>query len=69
MEIKEFYSLEEIQKYYDEKTNTYVFPEDEEYIDLIKLKSDLNIESNIDNKNIVAIDINGNRWHIGGVRK
>ena len=63
---KEFNSIDEIEKYYDEKTNTYIFTEDEEYIDL---KLDLNAEANIDVKNIVAIDANGNRWHIGGVRK
>ena len=65
---KEFNNIEEIEKYYDKKTNTYVFTEDEEYLDLIKLKSDLNVEANIDAKNIVAIDVNGNRWHIRGVR-
>ena len=63
---KELNSIDEIEKYYDEKTNTYTFAEDEEYIDL---KLDLNVETNIDVKNIVAIDANGNRWHIGGVRK
>ena len=72
MESKEFNCLEEIEKYYDKKTNTYTFTEDEEYINLTKLNSDLNVEANIENidvKNIVAIDANGNRWHIGGVRK
>ena len=66
---KELNSIEKIEKYYDKKTNTYIFTEDEEYIDLTKLNSDLNVEANIDVKNIVAIDANGNRWHIGGVRK
>ena len=55
--IKEFNSLEEIQKYYDEKSNTYVFKENGEYIDLIKLKFDLNVESNIDARDIEAHDI------------
>ena len=62
---KEFNTIEEIEKYYGKKTNTYTFTEDEEYIDL---KLDLNAEANIDAKNIVAIDANGNRWHIGGVK-
>ena len=69
MTSKEFNNLEEIQKYYDEESNTYVFKENEKFIDLTKLNSDLNVEANIDVKNIVAIDANGNRWHIGGVRK
>ena len=59
---------EEDRKYYDEKSNTYVCKENEKFIDLTKLNSDLNVEANIDVKNIVAIDANGNRWHIGGVK-
>ena len=66
---KEFNDLKEIEKYYDEESNTYVFKENEKFIDLTELNSDLNVEANIDVKNIVAIDANGNRWHIGGVRK
>ena len=54
-----------MKKCYDKDTVTYVSKEDEEYIDL---KLDLNAETNIDAKNIVAIDANGNRWHIGGVK-
>ena len=57
-----------MKKCYDKDTITYVSKEDEEYIDLTKLNSDLNVEANIDAKNIVAIDANGNRWHIGGVK-
>ena len=67
--IKEFNSIGEIEKYHDKNTNTYVFKENEKFIDLTKLNSDLNVEANIDVKNIVAIDANGNRWHIGGIRK
>lgn len=60
--IKEFNNLEEIQKYYDKKTNTYVFKENDKYIGLIKINFDLNIKSNIDcrninGKNITAYDI------------
>lgn len=70
--IKEFNSLEEIQKYYDEKTNTYVFKEDGKYIDLIKFNFDLKIFSHIDAlgieaRNIDAYDINShniNVWDI-----
>ena len=55
---KEFNNLEEIQKYYDEKTNTYVFKEDDdEYIDLVIFNFDLEIESNIDACDIKAFNI------------
>ena len=56
--IKEFNSLEEIQKYYDEKTNTYIFKEDDEYIDLVVFNFDLYINANIDAMDINAWDIN-----------
>lgn len=55
--IKEFNSLEEIKKYYDKKTNTYIFKEDDEYIDLIKFNFDLSITSNIKCKNIYCRNI------------
>lgn len=64
---KEFNSLEEIQKYYDEKSKTYIFKEDGKYIDLVVFNFDLdtsaNIEAgcidglNIEAKNIKAWDI------------
>lgn len=54
---KEFYSLDEIQKYYDEKSNTYIFKEDGKYIDLVVFNFDLNIQANIDAKNIDAYNI------------
>ena len=61
--IKEFNNMEEIQKYYDKKTNTYNFKEDGQGIELIKFNFDLNIKSNIEcrniiGKNITAYDIN-----------
>ena len=52
--IKEFNSLEEIKKYYDKKTNTYIFEEDGQVIELIKFNFDLNIKSNINARNINA---------------
>ncbi len=55
---KEFNNLEEIQKYYDKKTNTYVFKEDDKYIDLVIFNFDLEINSNINACNIIALDIN-----------
>ena len=64
---REFNSLEKIKKYYDEKTNTYVFKENGKYIDLIILNFNLNISANIIAKSITAIDItalNINSWDI-----
>lgn len=54
---KEFYSIEEIEKYYDEVTNTYVFEENGEYIDLVVFNFDLDI-----NAHIYANSINA--WNI-----
>ena len=34
--VKEFNSLEEIQQYYDEESNTYVFKENNKFIDIVK---------------------------------
>ena len=45
--IKEFNKLEEIEKYYNKETNTYVFKEDGEWIDLVVFNFDLRIGSNI----------------------
>ena len=55
--IKEFNSLKEIQKYYDVKSNTYVFKEDGDYIDLVVFNFNLNIQANIDAKDIGALNI------------
>ena len=54
---KEFNSLDEIQKYYDEKSNTYIFIESGEYIDLVVFNFDLDACANIDALNIDAWDI------------
>lgn len=54
---KEFYSLDEIQKYYDKKSNTYIFIEDDETIDVVVFNFDLDVEANIDAKTINAFDI------------
>ena len=55
---KEFNSLDEIQKYYDEETNTYVFKEKGKYIDLVVLNFDLDVKANIDAMDIKARNIN-----------
>lgn len=72
---KEFNSFEEIKKYYDEKSNTYIFKENDEMIDLVKFKFDLDVEANIDAwdidaKNIYVLDINArhiNAWNINSM--
>ena len=56
--IKEFNSLDEIQKYYDEKSNTYIFKENGSYIDLVVFNFDLDVEANIDAGCIDALNIN-----------
>ncbi len=68
--IKGFNNLQEIEKYYDEKINTYVFKEDDRYIDLVIFNFDLKIDSNIDACNIDACNIdvyNINAWDINAL--
>lgn len=57
MNIKEFNNLEEIQKYYDKKRNTYIFEEDGNYLGLIIFRFDLNVKANIRALNIIGRDI------------
>ena len=61
--VKEFNSLEEIQKYYDKNTNTYVFKKMGLYIDSVKFNFNLEVRANIDASvidalNIIALNIN-----------
>ena len=66
--VKEFNNLEEIKKYYDEESNTYIFKEDNEYLDLIIFNFSLDIKCNIKCRNIAGIDITTacdiNAWDI-----
>lgn len=65
--VKEFNNLKEIKKYYDRKTNTYVFKEDNKYIDLVVFNFDLNIKSNIYAQQLEARNINAcniNAWNV-----
>ena len=55
--IKVFNNLEELKRYYDEETDTYIFKENNEYIEEIIINFDLNIESNIEASNISAPSI------------
>lgn len=57
MNIKTFDSLEEIQKYYDRKRNTYIFEEDGNYLGLVIFNFDLNVKANIRALNIIGRDI------------
>ena len=65
--IKEFNSLEEIEKYYDKNTNTYVFVENEEYIDLVIFHFDLHVEANIDAYDIEACNIKANNIYANNI--
>ena len=58
--IKEFYSIDEIQKYYNKEINTYVFKEDDRYIDLVIFNFDLDVNSDINALDINADDIIAN---------
>lgn len=65
--VKQFDSLEEIQKYYDKNTNTYVFMENEEYIEVVVFDFDLNVEANIDAYDIEACNINANNINVNNI--
>ena len=55
--IREFNSLEEVENYYDQETNTYIFKENGEHINLVIFNFDLNVEANIEAYDIEACDI------------
>lgn len=55
--IEIFNSLEEIQKYYDKETNTYIFMENDKYIDVVMFNFTLEVNANIRGGNIRAWDI------------
>lgn len=57
MSKKEFNSLEEIKKYYDKESNTYIFKEDNKYIDSVIFNFDLNVDANIEVNDIHAQNI------------
>lgn len=66
--IREFNSLEEIEKYYDNETNTYIFKEDGELIDLVIFNFDLNVDANIEVYNINACDIYANNINANHIK-
>ena len=55
--IREFNSLEEIQKYYNSNNNTYIFDENDDLIDLVVFNFDLNVKANIVARDIKAGDM------------
>ena len=63
MIIKVFNNLEEIEKYYDEKSNTYIFKENGWFIDLVVFNFYLNVKANITAGNIDAFDIKARDIH------
>lgn len=65
---REFYNLYEIQKYYDEKSNTYIFKENDNYIDLIVFKFNLHVDANIDAADVRAYDIHANNIDVADIR-
>lgn len=60
---KIFNSLDEIQKYYNEESNTYIFKEYGIYINLVIFNFNLNVKSNIYAWNIYARNINALNIH------
>ncbi len=55
--VREFNNKDEIEKYYDEKINTYIFKEDNDMIDLVVFNFDLKIGANIIARDIRALNI------------
>lgn len=60
---KVFNNLNDIQKYYNEETNTYNFRENGEIIDVVIFNFDLNVESNIEARDIRATSITAKNIH------
>lgn len=56
--VKVFYSIEEIEKYYNKELNTYIFKENGEYIDLVLFNLDLKVQANIIARDISGCNIN-----------
>lgn len=68
MIIREFNNLDEIKKYYDKETNTYIFKENGEYIELIVFKFNLDIDANIDARSVRAFNIHVNNIDVTDIR-
>ena len=57
MITREFKWIDEIDKYYDEKSNTYVFKEGDKYIDLVIINFDLYVDADIEACDLECMDI------------
>lgn len=68
MMIREFNSLEEIQKYYDKDKDIYEFKENGSYIDLVKFHFDLKVSTNIVARDIIAWNINAHDIYANDIR-
>ena len=55
-----FNTIEEIEKYYDTATNTYIFKENDEYIGLVTFNFDLDVNASIEAYNIKSKNIKAN---------
>ena len=64
---KIFNSLDEIQKYYNKESNTYIFKEYGMYIDLVIFNFDLNVESNIEARDVRATSITAKNIHVRNI--
>ena len=60
---KVFNNLNDIQKYYNEESNSYNFRENGEIIDVVIFNFDLNVEANIVGNNIRAPSITAKNIH------
>ena len=65
---REFNSLDEIQKYYNEETNAYIFKENDEYIDLVIFNFNLEVNANIKAYDIHARNINVRDIKVGNIK-
>ena len=62
----EFNKIEEIEKYYNQELNTYVFQDGETHLS-VKFNFDLKINANIDARNIDARNIDAWDIHAGNI--
>ena len=65
--VRVFNNLEEMKRYYDEETDSYIFKENGKFIDEIIINFDLNVESDIVANNVRATNITANyieAWNI-----
>ena len=64
--MKTFHSIEEMQPYYNENTNTYEFVENGSIMD-VEFAFNLNVESHINAMDITAKNINAGNINVGNI--